>query len=191
MWKLVSLILIAFIVCGDLGIEDGYSDCGDAGFEVCRNPVCQSNSYVNVTIIYPPNGTKFFLPHVTPNVTFDLFGGTNPYCYYRLSYKGNTYLYNNWTDCGNGGNETNHKLITLPEGQPVIIEVRVDDNCGVAYAYTYVDVYYYDPNGNVVFYDDVIAFAVLCLFILSALVYAGGRKRNKKRKQSFTVVNSY
>jgi LPXTG-motif cell wall-anchored protein len=116
----------------------GFNNLGGGGVGCLTPP--------SLNITYPVQNDTFYLPNITPNVTFNLSASTDPFCYYRLFIEGTAYAWNAWSGCGEGSGEVNHKLITLPQGQPVTIQVRVDDgNCRV-YDMVNVNVYYQTGN---------------------------------------------
>ena len=129
---LLCLLMMALLQqCQALSSASGGGD----GFEVPDNPfyflwgghggICTSVIQLNITS--PLNGTYFYFPGVTSNVTFILNGTTTPTCYYRLSVGGLWYAWNDWSGCEDGNESVNHKTVTLPISDNVTIQVRVVD----------------------------------------------------------------
>jgi len=111
-----------------------------AFFENC------DNLFLNIT--YPINGSNFYFPNISPNVTFVLTNSMNPVCMYRLNVLDTWYEWNSWENCGNSDELINNKIITLPEGYPAMLEVMVlDGSCSISDIKS-VSVYYFAPQSK-------------------------------------------
>ena len=109
-------------------------------------PECHLTLHLNIT--RPHNLTTIYFPTITPNVTFTLTGSNTPVCYYRLNINELWYEWNNWSDCGEGDGYVNHKLITMPEGYPTILEVMVNDSSCTVSDSRWMFVYYFAPQSK-------------------------------------------
>jgi len=121
---IVFFCLIGLVSSQTLTIVDGGGE--GSWLIVARNPfypgvLCQV-SMTDVEIVSPVNGSTFIFPNITPNVTLNIQDAASPTCFYRT-----TGDWNAWEGCSNG---LNYKSITLPEGYPTPLTVRVEDVCG-------------------------------------------------------------
>jgi hypothetical protein len=177
--RFIILFIVFIVSCELIPIHGGGSNLviPEYPFYFSFNPkgsACVNNVLVNIT--NPINGSNIFFPNITPNVTFTMSGSTSPVCQYRLNVRDTWYAWNDWSDCGNGDGLVNNKLVTLPEGFPIIIQVRVDDTCGNTFDDVSVDVYY-SHAGSDTEIDWLILLPTLMIFFILFL-----DKEKKKKK---------
>jgi hypothetical protein len=143
---------------------------GTPTFQIPNNPFyfiggrgggCSGSIILNIT--YPINGSTFYFPNISPNVTFDMSNARNPSCYYRIVIGGVAYGWNNWANCSNGDGYVNNKVITLPPGS-LNIQVAAIDRCGVVYDNDYVNVVY--PRKGLAISDTILAAIILLLLFI-------------------------
>jgi hypothetical protein len=178
---LLGLLVLALLQqCQALSSVSG----GSVGFQVPDNPFyflwgdhgggCISLIQLNITS--PLNGTNFYFPDVTSNVTFTLNGTTTPTCYYRLRVGGAWYAWNDWSGCEDGDESVNHKTVTLPINDNVTIQVRVVDGYCTEESAVVVSVIKF-VHGNTLG-TGLMMFLPLLLVILIILL---DRKKKKRR----------
>jgi hypothetical protein len=127
-WNITIILAAVFLVMGQLGVEEGFGP--NRNFVIYRNPFIPSLSQNSacgpmlVLITNPSNGSSYFFPVITDNVTLTIDGiqGVNPVCEYQAGGAWNTFHYG----CGNGVNST-WDSVTFPEGYPINLVVRVTD----------------------------------------------------------------
>jgi hypothetical protein len=150
------------------------SSSGDISGLVYRDPFYDYTptelSYlcaVNISILYPVN-RSFFMPSITPNVTYWVDGvGTGQLCQYRTNGG-----WNNLT-CSDGNNS---QLITLPEGWPITLTFRTTAGYCTAYDSQYAYVSY---GGSAAPVDT--SFIYLALLIpLFILIILGGKHPSQR-----------
>ena len=169
----------AMIVSGEIEwLGGGYSD-ENKSLRIYWNPFytggLSSGCYesFNLSINYPADNQTFYFPHITPNVTFNLSGVGSPTCRYRFV----GYGWNNWTDCGFGGPETNNQLITLPDGEN-ILQINVSGVCASASKQITVTAYY--RPGFFMEDEDYSIIGVGFIVVVAYGVYAIARRRKTK-----------
>ena len=166
------ILAVAVLVAVLSGVADSFlltADGGTQGFIIPDKPFyvgdggCLYPPSINIT--YPLNGSNFFFPSVTPNVTFTLSGATNPVCYTATS--------GNFTvrECVNG---VNWYLETLPPGDGVPLSILVIDDCGSNVSETILLNVNYNHGTTAVLDDDfiiwlfvLVAFSCICYSLLT------------------------
>jgi hypothetical protein len=183
-WKIIAYIAAVFLICGEVYLEDGYFTPNGL---VCRNPFCQTttisscSSVFNVYVVTPVNGSNFYFPVVTPNVTVSIIGYSGPVnCYYQIGG-----LWNTFNHCAVGENMT-WDLVTLPEGYPVDIVVNITTGCGEVLNATKVNVWYQPGYSS----GDDIVMVILLLFGLSWIFWRYRRKRRIQNERT-RVLTAY
>lgn len=121
-----------------------------------------------VSILDPANGTVFYFPNISPNITFYLENIQNPACSYAT-----TGGWNNFT-CAQG-NTT--KIVTLPEGLPLTVTFRVNSgNCVYSTDIKYM--VHYRPGYATTDAKLVLAAAISTMFVF-LLAYLQRRRRKR------------
>jgi hypothetical protein len=124
---------------------------------------------VNVTV--PANGSNYFFPSITENVTVSVIGtlgnGSNLTCYFNVGG-----AWNNFTHCALGENRTYEDSVTFPQGYPLRVSALANTSCGSYSGYSDITVYYHKGLKQ----DTILVFGVVMLAIIAlALV----RKRRR------------
>jgi hypothetical protein len=125
MWQRIAAMIMIGLMCplASAGIAGGMLPVsgGHVSAIVCGPPVYDyflGCSRLNITILGPANGSTYYMPNISPNVTFYVSGANNPLCQYN---EGGTW---NNVSCANGNNT---ETITLPQGWPLSFTFRITD----------------------------------------------------------------
>lgn len=160
---ILSAMASAAVVVSPIFVQGGTQNNGKYAI-VCGPPVYdyfRGCTDLNISIHYPTNGTRLYLPHITPNFTYTT--NTPGDCYYRIV----GYSWNNLT-CTPGNNS---QRITLPAGRPITVEFNL--TAGDCSTTDKIDlyVYYFQPHGS----KDLL-WPIIAAFTLTILLIEENRR---------------
>jgi len=118
------IITLVYLVAGVL-VLDGGGSVGETVLPLTNPfpPYKADCGDIFLNITFPVNGSDFYFPGHTLNVTWDLQNVVNPFCEYKL-------VGGSWNSvyCAQGGADVNNKVVTMPEGYPQVLTLQVTDN---------------------------------------------------------------
>ena len=149
---------------------------GSAGGNVCIVAGPPAYDYfleceqLNASVLGPVNGSKYFFPSISPNVTFYVSGGSGYWCRYSVG--------GSWNNVScSGGNVS--EVVTLPEGWPRTLTFQVIS--GECNQTATVEYYVSYGKGNQV---PKLLFLLLALIIPLIIVLILSKPVKSQRKRS-------